>query len=348
MKIKFFVAFIFTVGVLYIGVSVFANCPPGWVETGYTPFSCSQSVARIDWKIFWTDGNKENIFNTGTGQCCGGIFTSTTCPPRFDDPYTYPTSINGVPHQTWSQTTQDRRCNGSSCENNGNPSNERTTHSCSLYGGGGGNNECYLQCNSNPGFQQNPTYDDGNQCCEPSPVLIDVLGNGFALTDAANGVMFDFNGDDIAHKISWTAAGSDDAWLVLDRNGNGLIDSSLEMFGNFTQQTASEERNGFLALAEFDKAANGGNADDSIDNQDAIFNDLRLWQDLNHNGISESSELFTLFAKDIVELDLKYKKSKKTDEFGNEFRYRAKVWDAKKKKVGRWAWDVFLQLDIEQ
>ena len=39
---------------------------------------------------------------------------------------------------------------------------------------------------------------------------------------------------------------------------------------------------------------------------------------------------------------VKYKESKKSDEFGNRFRYRAKVWDEKGAKAGRWAWDVFL------
>ncbi|HXI26297.1 MAG TPA: matrixin family metalloprotease [Pyrinomonadaceae bacterium] len=205
--------------------------------------------------------------------------------------------------------------------------------------------ECTNHSDCPTGFCTNGQCTGDPEQCTCSPIVVDVLGDGFNLTNAVGGVFFDLNANGRAEKLSWTAANSDDAWLVLDRNGNGVIDTGQELFGNFTPQSdppQGEELNGFLALAEYDKPAEGGNGDGLIDSNDTIFFYLRLWQDTNHNGVSEASELHTLSDLGLKKIHLDYKTSLRIDQYGNQFRYRAKVKDTHDAQLGRWAWDVFL------
>ena len=188
---------------------------------------------------------------------------------------------------------------------------------------------------------------NGGDCW--TPLVVDVRGNGFHISSAENGVDFTAFANQPTIRTAWTAADSDDAWLVLDRNNNGQIDNGTELFSSTAPQPAppiGEIKNGFFALAEFDKAANGGNGDGVINASDAIFVSLRLWQDTNHNGVSESSELHTLAQLGVESISLNYLESRRTDRYGNNFRYRATVTGSR--KLGRWLYDVFPTVAIPE
>lgn len=181
-----------------------------------------------------------------------------------------------------------------------------------------------------------------------TPILIDIAGDGFDLSDEFGGVDFDITATGVPMHLAWTKADTDDAWLVLDRDGNGRIDNGKELFGNFTPQPRTGEPNGFLALAKFDKPGDGGNGDGRIDAKDAVFAQLRLWQDTNHDGVSAPGELRTLRAMGVAGLGLNYAESRRTDAYGNQFRYRGLVQSVPGAPVGRVAYDVLLRFETKE
>lgn len=184
-------------------------------------------------------------------------------------------------------------------------------------------------------------YADGSCCAANlSPILIDTTGQGFDLTSAAGGVMFDITGTGHPLQMGWTASGAANAFLALP-GADGLVHNGKQLFGDFTPQPVSKNPNGFAALAVYDDPKNGGNGDGIIDSRDAIFASLRLWIDANHDGIATLDELQTLPSLGVTSISLNYKADQRTDQFGNVFRYRAQVNPGDPANTGRMAYDVF-------
>jgi len=157
-----------------------------------------------------------------------------------------------------------------------------------------------------------------------SPIIVDVEDKGFHLTDQAHGVPFKFSGDE-KEQVAWTDPKYGNAWLALDRNGNGTIDDASELFGDFTPQPKSASPNGFLALAVFDSPEKGGDGDGYITASDSVYSHLLLWTDLNHNGISEPNELQPIAQANITSISLNYHEGHRQDQYGNVFRYRGHI-----------------------
>lgn len=185
---------------------------------------------------------------------------------------------------------------------------------------------------------------DPQWCGGKSPIIIDTTGEGFQLTSAADGVRFDIRGNGRPQQLSWTARGSHNAFLALDR-GHGIT-SGKDLFGNFTPQPKSADPpNGYLALAVFDTPQKGGNGNGVIDPGDAVYPKLLLWIDENHDGIAQPNELHHLAELGVFSLSLSYADSPYTDAFGNQFRYKGKVnplGEPTKDHVDRTSYDVFL------
>lgn len=190
-----------------------------------------------------------------------------------------------------------------------------------------------VQTNADACSQQGAEYYwDGSNCIyQPgSPLLIDVDRKGFKLTEQAEGVLFDIDGDGRVEQVSWTAADAEDAWLALDRNGNGIIDSGQELFGTATPvgldplsaSGYSTTFNGFEVLlhSEIEGAKLGSlSTDKMITPADPIWGALLLWTDRNHNGFSEADELQSATAAGLSEISLTYHEIGKRDRHGNTF-----------------------------
>lgn len=167
---------------------------------------------------------------------------------------------------------------------------------------------------------------DCPECPTPeSPIIVDLDGDGLALTSPDDGVMWTLRPGELS-QWAWVAARARDAFLVLDINANGRVDDGTEMFGNLSPQDPSDEPNGFSALRYHDSLERGGNVDGVIDARDAVWPRLRLWADTDHNAVSEPLEMQTLDAAGVYAFPLDTViRADRTDEHGNEYRFSAPI-----------------------
>jgi len=125
------------------------------------------------------------------------------------------------------------------------------------------------------------------------PLVLDLDGDGIELVAlTSSNTRFDLDDDGIAERAGWV--GPHDGLLVHDENGNGLVDGVAELVGSGTVD-------GFDELRTLD-----ANNDGRIDALDPAFADLRVWRDLDRDGVSTPDEMLTLAQAGITRFNLAY------------------------------------------
>lgn len=125
------------------------------------------------------------------------------------------------------------------------------------------------------------------------PLVLDLNHDGIinTLSLASSKTFFDLDNDGMSELSGWVAPS--DGILVYDRDENGRIDSSAEVFGK-------ANKDGFTELKE----VGDSNGDNVFDANDTLYNTLKVWTDTNSDGISQADELHTLSELNISSISL--------------------------------------------
>jgi hypothetical protein len=151
------------------------------------------------------------------------------------------------------------------------------------------------------------------------PLIVDLGQDGIHLGEKGVGIVFDLMATGSPVKMQWTAPNGNDAFVVFDRNGNGVVDDGSELFTNYNmlQLENTAAPNGFADLAQYDNVELGGNDDGFITDSDQVWPDLRLWLDRNADGVSTPDEMLKPAAMGLTHLYTIPKDNNRTDPAGN-------------------------------
>jgi len=169
-------------------------------------------------------------------------------------------------------------------------------------------------------------FDGANRPIDP--IVLDLDRNGIKLVNVVtSNARFDMDADGFAERTAWVAP--DDAFLVYDRNDDGIVNDISEFFG-------SSGIDGFAELEGFDT-----NRDGIIASDEPIWAQLKLWNDLNGDGSTDSGELTMLDTAGINQLSVRTTEVRYSVE-GNLIPYVTTFNDAEGEGL---AADVFFQVN---
>lgn len=136
------------------------------------------------------------------------------------------------------------------------------------------------------------------------PLLLDLSGKGVGLTGIEEGVLFDIDNSGSLRRTGW--ADRLTGMLVHD-NGTGQVSNVSQLFSEYYGGKAGSDgssgetpfKDGFAALASVD-----ANADGVINVEDAVWAQLKVWVDGNHDGRADAGELRALQEHGISQIKL--------------------------------------------
>jgi hypothetical protein len=143
------------------------------------------------------------------------------------------------------------------------------------------------------------------------------------LTTREDGVLFDLNGDGKLEQVAWTKPDTATAFLAIDRNGNGVIDSGRELVAYPSAQPGLSAIDTLTNMPQSqDDTDEGGPA--WINHRDEVYEQLLLWTDSNHNGVSEPNELRKV-SDVLTRIGLGCVRFNRPDDYGNVFVFQCWV-----------------------